>query len=262
MFGGNGLDKIIETYINQIVSELGCDKKEKQEIVDEIKDHLYLLKNEYLEQGLSDKEATNLALESFGEQNQLKNGFQEAIFPFYKLFKIGTWILFGLYSFIVLFKLIYQRIIIRFTDILNSATYDFPVRNRYFSYPNDSNEFYNLEVLQLNSNIIPFKNILTYLTGSMQFNDDIIINNTLGNIVIFIPLGILLPILFHKFYKFSRVFISLIFISFSLEDQQLILQVGQFDIDNIILNTIGGVLGYFVIVTIPSITSLFQKTLS
>lgn len=178
------------------------------------------------------------------------------------MFKIGTWILFGLYSFIVLFKLIYQRIIIRFTDILNSATYDFPVRNRYFSYPNDSNEFYNLEVLQLNSNIIPFKNILTYLTGSMQFNDDIIINNTLGNIVIFIPLGILLPILFHKFYKFSRVFISLIFISFSLEAQQLILQVGQFDIDNIILNTIGGVLGYFVIVTIPSITSLFQKTLS
>lgn len=76
------MDKIIETYINQIVSELGCDKKEKQEIVDEIKDHLYLLKNEYLEQGLSDKEATNLALESFGEQNQLKNGFQEAIFPF------------------------------------------------------------------------------------------------------------------------------------------------------------------------------------
>ena len=46
------MDKNIETYIDQIVSELNCDENEKREIIDEMKDHLYLLKNEYLEQGL------------------------------------------------------------------------------------------------------------------------------------------------------------------------------------------------------------------
>jgi glycopeptide antibiotics resistance protein len=259
LFGGNGLDKNIETYIDQIVSELTCDEKEKKEIVDEMKDHLYLLKSEYLEQGLSNEEATQKALESFGEKKQLKNGYQESLFPFYKVFKIGTWILFGLYLFIVLFKLLFQRIIIRITDYTHSVSFGFPEYNRYFFIPPDSNGFFDIEVWQLNSNIIPFQNIITYIIGSERFNQDIIINNTLGNILIFLPLGIFLPILFKKFNRLSYIFVSLIIISFSIEVLQFILQIGQFDIDDIILNTIGGVLGYFVIETIRNITVLIKK---
>lgn len=261
------MDKNIETYINQIVSELTCDKKEKSEIVDEMKDHLYLLKNEYLEQGLSDKEATNMALKSFGEQKQLKHGFQESIFPFYKILKIGTWILFGLYSFIVLFKLLFQRIIIRITDYFNSVSIGLPNHNRYFSYPPDSKGFLDIDVWQMNSNIIPFHNTITYITESERFNQDIIINNTLVHILVFLPLGILLPFLFKKLNKFLKVFVSLIIISFLIEALQFFLQIGQFDIDDIILNTTGGVLGYFVLKTTSDFKGLikrkgFQKTVS
>jgi glycopeptide antibiotics resistance protein len=259
LFGGNGLDKNIETYIDQIVGELTCDEREKREIFDEIKDHLYLLQREYLEQGLSDEEAAQMALDSFGEQKQLKNAYQESLFPFYKLFKIGTWILFALYSLIVLFKLLFQRIIIRIIDYANSVSLGFPDHNRYFFYPPDSNRFFDIEVWQLNSNIIPFQNTITYIIGSDRFNQDIIINNTLGNILIFLPLGIFLPILFKKFNRLSKVFISLTIISFSIEVLQFVLQIGQFDIDDIILNTMGVVLGYFVIKTIRDITDLFKK---
>lgn len=253
------MDKNIEIYIAQIVSELTCDEKEKREIIDELKDHLYLLKNEYLEQGLSDKEATDIALKSFGEQKQLKNGFQESLFPYYKIFNMGTWILFVLYSFIVLFKLLFQRIIIRFTDYANSISFGFPEHNRYFFYPPNSKGFFDIEVWQLNSNIIPFRNTITYITGSNRFNPDIIINNTIGNILIFLSLGIFLPILFKKFNTLSKVFVSLIMISFSIEALQFVLQIGQFDIDDIILNTIGGVLGYFLIQTIRDIKDLIEK---
>lgn len=253
------MDKKIETYIDQIVSELTCDAKEKREIVDEMKDHLYLLKGEYLEQGLSEKEATQKALESFGEQKKIKNGYQESLFPFYKMFKVGTWILFGLYSFIVLFKLLFQRIILRITDYAHSVSFGYPDHNRYFFYPPDSNVFFDIEVWQLNSNIIPFQNIIVYLNGSDRFNLDIIINNTLGNVLIFLPLGLFLPILFKKYNRFSKVFICSILISFSMEVLQFILQIGQFDIDDIILNTIGCIIGYFVIIPTIKITILTKE---
>ena len=118
-----------------------------------MRDHLYLLKGEYIEQGFTHKEATQKALESFGEQKQLINGYQESLIPFYKLFKIGTWVLFGLFSIVVLFKLLFQRIIIRILDNTRLGDLEF---NRYFFYPPDSNGFFDLKVWQLNSNIIPF----------------------------------------------------------------------------------------------------------
>ncbi|WP_419394189.1 VanZ family protein [Cytobacillus praedii] len=258
------MDKNIETYIAQIVSELTCDEKEKREIIDEMKDHLHLLKDEYLDQGLSDKEATDMALESFGEQKTIKNGFQESISPFYKISKIGTWILFSLYSSIVLFKLLFQRIILRIADYDRLGDPEF---NRYFFYPPDSNGFFELEVWKINSSIIPFHSTMNYINGSYHPDLDVILNNTLGNILIFVPLGFFLPILFKNFNKLLKVFVSLIIISFSIEALQFILQIGQFDIDDIILNTIGGVLGYFVIKTIRGITDsiirkAFQKVIS
>ncbi|MBY0121590.1 VanZ family protein [Bacillus sp. S/N-304-OC-R1] len=255
------MDKNIESYIDQIVSELTCDETEKREIVDEMKDHLYLLKCEYIKKGLSDKEATKKALECFGEQKHLKSGYQESLIPYYKVFKIGTWILFCLYSFIVLFKLLFQRILIRITDYTNAVAFGDPNPsfNRYFFSPPDSNGFFDIEVWLLNSNIIPFQNTIQYIMGFDRFNMDIIINNTLGNIMIFLPLGIFLPMLFKKYYTFSRIFVSSIIISFSIEVQQFVFQIGQFDIDDIILYTIGCALGYFVIRTIRDFTGLMKK---
>ena len=75
MFGGNDLDKTIETYIDKIVSQLNCDEEEKIEIIDEMFDHLHLLKNEYLEQGFTTEEATQKALECFGEQKTINKWF-------------------------------------------------------------------------------------------------------------------------------------------------------------------------------------------
>ena len=256
MFGGNGLDKKIETYIDKIVSELSCDDAGKREIIDEMRDHLYLLKKEYLDDGYTEAEATKKALESFGEQKQLTKGLQESLFPFYKLFKIGTWILFGLYSTVVLFKLLFERIIIRIIDYANAVSFGHPNFNRYFFNPDDSNGFFNIEVWQLNSNIIPFKNTFEYITGADRFNLDIIINNTLGNILIFLPLGIFLPLLFKKYSRFTEVIIASTVISFSIEVFQIVLRIGQFDIDDVILNTFGSITGFLLLKIIKSVITL------
>jgi glycopeptide antibiotics resistance protein len=254
MFGGSRLDKKIETYIDKIVSQLNCDEEEKREIIDEMSDHLHLLKNEYIVEGLTEEEATQKALEDFGEQKQLTKGLQESLFPFHKVFKIGTWVLFGLYSFIILFNLLFQRIIIRFTDYyINGDTF-----NRYVFTPMDSNGYFDF--LKFNSNIIPFKNTIEYLTGSDRFNMDIIINNTLGNILIFLPLGIFLPLLFKRYSRFSKVVVASIVISFTIETLQIILKIGQFDIDDVILNTIGSILGFLLLKIIKRIITLPKES--
>lgn len=251
MYGGVCLDKNIETYINQIVSELSCDSKEKKEIADEMLDHLILLKNEYIEKGFTVEEATNEALRSFGELKQIGNGYQNSINNNYKIIKQITWILFALYSFVSLWNLLFVRMIDR---IINYNSY-----NRYFFFSQNHGGFFDIEVWKLNSSIIPFKNTFEYINGSNNFNLDIIMNNTIGNILIFLPLGIFLPILFKKYNVLSKVFISSIILSFLIEILQFILQIGQFDIDDILLNSIGTVIGFFIIKTIIKITCLFKR---
>ncbi|PEL08421.1 VanZ family protein [Bacillus sp. AFS017336] len=247
------MDKNIETYINQIVNELSCDPKEKKDIVDEMKDHLNSLKNEYIEQGFTEKEAIQEALRSFGEFKQISHGYKKFINPNYKIIKQLTWILFTLYSFVALWNLLFVRLIDR---IINNNSY-----NRYFLFPQNHQGFFDIEVWKLNSSIIPFKNTINYINGSSSFNVDIIINNTIGNLLIFLPIGIFLPILFKKYIILSQVITSSIILSFTIEILQFTLRIGQFDVDDILLNTLGAILGCLIVKLICKFTNLFKRNL-
>ncbi|MCM3743220.1 VanZ family protein [Sporosarcina luteola] len=250
------MDKKFESYIDQIVNDLDCDKAEKKEIAEEISDHLKLLKQEFIEQGYSDEDAINKALECFGDEKQLRNGYKESISPYYKLFKISNWIIFYLFSFIVLWKLIFQRILERVINYRNGFT-----QNHYFFSDEVQSGFFvfNLDAWKLNANLIPFKNTLNYVINHDRFNLDTIINNTLGNILIFIPLGVFLPILFKRYTSFSRAITFSIIVSFTLEALQFLLQIGQFDIDDLILNAIGSMVGFLFIKLIFKFRNVVRK---
>lgn len=250
------MDKKFESYIDQIVKDLDCDKAEKKEIAEEISDHLKLLKKEYLEQGFTDEEAINKALECFGDEKQLRNGYKESISPYYKLFKISNWIIFSLFSFVVLWELIFQRILERVINYSNGFT-----SNSYF-FSNESQTgffVFNIDAWKLNANLIPFKNTINYVINHDRFNLDIVINNTLGNILIFIPLGIFLPILFKRYASFNKAIAFSILVSFTIEALQFLLQIGQFDIDDLILNGIGSIVGFFFIKLIFKFQNIVQK---
>lgn len=94
-------------------------------------------------------------------------------------------------------------------------------------------------------NLIPFHSILEYTSGGSATIKKFAFGNVVGNIVIFIPLGIYLPL----FKKDKRVLVNLLFIfigSFFVELIQGLLCIGVSDIDDIILNCLGGLLGLFV----------------
>ncbi|MFC0561516.1 VanZ family protein [Halalkalibacter alkalisediminis] len=252
------MDKNIELFVKEIVSELNCSEEEKSDIAEEITDHINLLKDDYIERGLSDEAATKKAIESFGQPKQLRNDFQKSLSPYYKIVKIGTWTLFCLYAFIILFNLLFQRIIIRISDYNHAVSNNYELINRYFYTPPNSNGFLDIEVWQINANIIPFSNTYNYIVNNQNYNLNIVIENTIGNVLIFIPLGIFLTILFKKFNTLSKMVICTLIISFTIELLQFTLRVGQFDIDDILLNTLGSVIGYLIINAIIKGTSFFK----
>jgi Glycopeptide antibiotics resistance protein len=66
----------------------------------------------------------------------------------------------------------------------------------------------------------------------------------IGNLVMLLPLGIYIPLLFPGLSGFFRIFIICLFVSISIELMQLITSVRSTDIDDVILNTSGAVIGY------------------
>lgn len=69
--------------------------------------------------------------------------------------------------------------------------------------------------------------------------------NFLGNILVFVPLGLLVPLLWKRFRRFWKVSLLGAGVSLSIETLQLLLPRGT-DVDDIWLNTLGAMLGYLV----------------
>ena len=91
-------------------------------------------------------------------------------------------------------------------------------------------------------NLIPFREIGRYL---FRVSDPFLkLLNLLGNIIAFLPFGFLLPVLDPQFQKWWRILLNTFSLSVSVEAVQLLTMVGTFDVDDLILNTAGGMLGY------------------
>lgn len=93
-------------------------------------------------------------------------------------------------------------------------------------------------------NYIPFKEISRGIE-QLSFSDPFSSLNLVGNLLAFIPFGIMVPMLFSQKERLFRKVLMLSFtLSLSFEVTQLVLYIGTFDVDDLILNTCGGVVGY------------------
>lgn len=103
-------------------------------------------------------------------------------------------------------------------------------------------------------NIIPVVNIvraLLELFSKHQTLSEHSFQNLFGNVILFIPLGIFLPLLLNKYRSVNRVALLACACSISIELIQLVLRQFEIyrtvDIDDVILNTSGAVLGFAII---------------
>ncbi len=95
-------------------------------------------------------------------------------------------------------------------------------------------------------NLYPFKTIMEFLLNTTKYNFRVIFINLAANIITFIPLGFFIALLFRRSCKLLNTTLSCMLIITCIELGQFILNVGVLDIDDIILNTLGCVLGFMI----------------
>lgn len=91
------------------------------------------------------------------------------------------------------------------------------------------------------ANLVPFKTIRMYINYYYQING---FDNLFGNILAFMPFGVLLPTAFRECAKLWHTLLHSFWLSLCIELFQLVSHFGEFDIDDILLNCFGAVLGY------------------
>jgi glycopeptide antibiotics resistance protein len=101
-------------------------------------------------------------------------------------------------------------------------------------------------------NYVPFRTILPYLLGENGFLIGAL--NIGGNIAFLIPIGFLLPFVFARI-DWKRSLVVALLSGMSIELTQVFLHIGIFDIDDVILNGLGVMVGYWLFL-------LFQKIMS
>jgi glycopeptide antibiotics resistance protein len=97
------------------------------------------------------------------------------------------------------------------------------------------------------ANFMPFRTILPYLFG----HKGLIIAgiNLIGNIALLVPIGFLLPLV-HRNISWKKALIVAVASGLSIEILQTVLRVGIFDIDDVILNALGAMIGYWIAVVL------------
>ncbi len=109
-------------------------------------------------------------------------------------------------------------------------------------------------------NLIFFQEIGRFLgVGLRTGNWYLFVLNVLGNIVVFMPLGAFLPKLFVSCRKLTATTILTMELSLCIELIQLVTKVGSFDVDDIFLNTLGGLCGYLLYIFCHRIKEGFWK---
>jgi glycopeptide antibiotics resistance protein len=112
------------------------------------------------------------------------------------------------------------------------------------------------DVYMNGTNLVPFREMFRYPVGSENFNRQVV-----GNILLFMPFGFFATY-YTKIKKISSISFMSILVSLTIEVVQK--YIGRsFDVDDIILNVVGGILGFLVYIGLDAIRkklpSIFQK---
>lgn len=93
-------------------------------------------------------------------------------------------------------------------------------------------------------NLEPFKEIRRFIVYRHVVGMKSFFLNIIGNMAGFMPFGFFLPVISRRSRRFyNTVLLSFLF-SLSIETVQLVFKVGSFDVDDMILNTLGGFFGF------------------
>ena len=89
-----------------------------------------------------------------------------------------------------------------------------------------------------------FKEIRRFYIYREQLGMKAFFLNIFGNVIGFMPGGFFLPVVSRRSRRWYNTVLLCFCLSLSIETVQLIWKVGSFDVDDLFLNTLGGLIGY------------------
>ncbi|WP_159888574.1 VanZ family protein [Paenibacillus puerhi] len=224
----------IQRYLQQLSSGLDCDPSTTKELIEEFEDHLMLLKKEYVEKGLAEDIAEKCAVFDFGEYKSLQQKLDKTLNPFKKILKVTHWLCFGIYVWFVSMACFVGKF--ENLSYLSNAGRGVTLRFNWGLYSNH--------------NLIPFKNIdreiiqSVFWVAKINAFDITFFTTALGVVLLFIPLGFFLPILF-KVNTLKKIITYSVVTGVSMELVQFITNTGALDVNDILFYVIGSAIGWF-----------------
>ncbi|MBS3902124.1 MAG: VanZ family protein [Dethiobacter sp.] len=216
----------LRLYVKAIVCGLEIDQAERKDLADELLDHLTLLKERYLEEGFSEKDSVSMTIKTFGDRKKLSNSFYSVFSPYNHTIRTIIFICTAIYLIFIFLNFFYRP----FHGIFSAR----PV------------------------NMVPFSSISHFLFNATNLNFNVWFNNTIGITVAFIPFGFLLPLYFNKINKARKIVLYSALFCLIIEGAQFLSFRGVADIDDVILGTIGSVLGYFLLLKTKKTTKVLK----
>lgn len=95
-------------------------------------------------------------------------------------------------------------------------------------------------------NLEPLKEIMRFWKNRHIIGFFPVFINLVGNVIAFVPFGAILPVLSVNARGLLRAAFFTFELSLVIETVQLVFKVGSFDVDDLILNTLGGIVGYII----------------
>lgn len=95
-------------------------------------------------------------------------------------------------------------------------------------------------------NLVLFQEIKRFWNYRQQLGIVAVASNLFGNVIGFIPFGLILPIISRNARGFFFITFSGFALSLCVETVQLISKLGCFDVDDLVMNTLGAAIGYFI----------------
>lgn len=110
-------------------------------------------------------------------------------------------------------------------------------------------------------NLVPLKNKIEFFTTKSSIyysSDQELYKDLFGNIILFIPFAFFLVLVFQVKMQ-RRIFLLALLTSFTVELIQFLLSIGVADIDDIILNLLGTIIGILLVKKVNSFLPVSQK---
>ncbi|MFC7439803.1 permease prefix domain 1-containing protein [Laceyella putida] len=232
--------KEFQGYVESILMGIDGSTREKEELAQEFYDHLLLCKLDYLKQGLTEKEAIQLAINEFGQASELAPQLQKSMNPFYRWKNILLWSVLVMYVGWYLYDYFIspiQRHLIRYGQPFchigkYGCTYDLNPLNDFFEI------VYHLVHSQNITNIF---SLLFFLS------------------LTYIPLGFLMTAVSRKSFQFNLLTSLVIFQS--LHMFAYLMNITPYDSGLINQHLAGYVVGYFLYQGVDAMRNKLNKSM-